>query len=314
MLYLKPTPDISIIVPVYNESGNIQKLYAQLTAVLSGLPYSHEILFVDDGSDDDSFLLMKEIAAKDSGFRGLKFSRNFGHQQAITAGLKHTAGSAVIMMDGDMQHPPALIPGLIEKWKEGFEIVNTIRKDNARISLFKKLSSGLFYVIINKLSTHRIEPASADFRLMDRKVVDAFLGLEEKERFIRGLVNWVGFRSTAIVYESGDRLAGESKYTFRKMLKFALTAVTSFSVKPLRISFYLGTLIAGLGFLYGVYAIYMAVIGAAVPGWTSILISVLFLGGVQLISIGLLGEYIGRIFNEVKNRPLYLITEDTRQS
>ena len=218
------------------------------------------------------------------------------------------------MMDADMQHPPELVENLMKKFDEGYDIVNTIRKSTERTGLLKRITSGFFYKLMNRLSDVTIEPAAADFRLMSRRTVDAFLKLKEKDRFTRGLVSWLGFRQAKIFYDAPSRLSGESKYTFRKMFHFAIDGLTSFSAKPLRISFYAGIIFSMLGLLYASFAVYENIIGHTVPGWTSILVSVLIIGGIQLISIGIIGEYLARVFHEAKDRPLYFVKEDTEKN
>lgn len=302
----------SVVIPVFNEEGNIADLYESLAEVLKPIGATYEILFVDDGSADRSFEIIKELAGKDSHVRGLSLSRNFGHQVALTAGLEESRGDAVIMMDGDMQHPPELLAELIRKYQEGYDIVNTVRNTTQGVGLVKRLTSKVFYKVLNYLSDVPIESGSADFRLMNRRTVNALLRLKEKDRFTRGLVGWMGFRQTQIYYDAGSRKTGESKYTRRKMFHFAVDGLTSFSAKPLRISFYAGLLCSVLGLFYAVYAVVENLRGHTVPGWTSILVSVLIIGGAQLISIGIVGEYLARVFSEAKDRPLYFIKEDTR--
>ena len=271
---------------------------------------SHEIVFIDDGSSDGSFEVIKAIHARNACVRGFSFSRNFGHQTALFAGLAKSRGELVISMDGDMQHPPEMIPALIEKYREGYDIVNTKRIDAKDSSWFKKLSSRWYYKIINALSDVPIEPAAADFRLMNRKAVEALNRLPETHRFTRGLVGWMGFRQAIIPYQAAARHAGASKYTFFKMLRFGLDGIVSFSVKPLRIAFYTGVFVSMASLLYAIYAVVQHFRGATVEGWTSILLSVLFIGGVTLLSLGVIGEYIARIFNEVRRRPMYFFKDE----
>ena len=302
----------SIVIPVYNEEGNIEALHQALSEWLRSIDGTHEIIFVDDGSADRSFEIIKKISSVDETVRGISLSRNFGHQVALTAGLEHSRGDAVIMMDADMQHPPEIIKELLKKYHEGYDIVNTVRNRTQGEGFFKRLTSKTFYKLMNWLSDVPIEPAAADFRLMSRKTVNAFLSLKEKSRFTRGLISWMGFRQAKVYYHAAARKSGESKYTFKKMFRFAVDGLTSFSAKPLRISFYAGLLFSTLGLLYAVYAVIENLRGQTVPGWTSILVSVLIIGGMQLISIGIIGEYLARVFSEAKNRPLYFIKEDTK--
>jgi polyisoprenyl-phosphate glycosyltransferase len=307
------TVSYSIVIPVFNEEGNIEALYQSLKRTFQQIGVSYEIIFSDDGSSDNSFAIVRRIAQNDSLVRGISLSRNFGHQIALAAGLEHAqASEAVIMMDADMQHPPEMIPEMLKKYNEGFDIVNTIRKTTDGEGFLKKLTSKTFYKLLNRLSEVPIESAAADFRLMNRKTVDAFLRLKEKDRFTRGLISWMGFRQAKIFYDAPARNSGESKYTVKKMIRFAIAGLTSFSAKPLRISFYAGLLFATLGLLYAVFAVIENIRGNTVEGWTSILVSVLIIGGVQLISIGIIGEYLARVFSEAKDRPLYFIKEDTK--
>jgi polyisoprenyl-phosphate glycosyltransferase len=304
--------DLSIVIPCYNEEKNIRKLYDELKLVLTGLKYSFEIIFADDGSRDETFAQIRSLHEQDSHVNGISLSRNFGHQIALYAGMSNATGNIVITMDGDLQHPPAIIAELLQKYEEGYDIVNTRRIDPKDIGAFKKLSSSFFYKLMNTMSDVRIEPASADFRLMNRKAVDAFLQIPERDRFTRGLVSWMGFRQAVIDYHAAPRFAGKSKYTLRKMMRFASAGITSFSSKPLRISFYFGLIIFFLGLGYAIYAIIAHFLGKTVSGWTSIMVSVLIIGGVQLLSIGIIGEYIAKIFHESKARPMFFIKDKTR--
>ncbi len=301
---------ISIVLPAYSEEDNIQPLCAEIIRQLEGRA-DFEILFVDDGSRDRTFERIEELAGSDARVKGIRLSRNFGHQTALLAGLNEATGDQVIMMDADGQHPPAMIPRLIEKLEEGFDVVNTTRIDPGGTGLLKKVSSRWFYRIFNALSDTRIEPASADFRIMNRKALDAFLSIEEHDRFTRGLVSWMGFRQTHLPYRAEPRTRGKSKYSLRRMGLFAFDGVTSFSSKPLRISMIIGLITILGGFAYMVYAVVMYLQGHTNPGWTSLLITVLLIGGVQLFSIGILGEYLGRIFHEAKRRPHYFIEKRT---
>ena len=301
---------LSIVIPVYNEEKNLALLYQALIKVLSKLDYQYEILFVDDGSMDKSCTIIRSLHKRDSFVKGLSLSKNFGHQIALLAGLQHAKGEIVITMDGDLQHPPEIIPLLVEKYHQGYDIVNTRRTDPKEIGTFKKWSSKLYYQMINYLSDVKIEPAAADFRLMSRKAVDAYLQFPERDRFTRGLVSWMGFQQTIIDYQAEIRRFGQSKFTLRKMIRFGLNGITSFSSKPLRISFYLGLFLSLVSLLYGIYAIFRFITGETIPGWTSLLLTVLIIGGAILINLGIIGEYIARIFNEVKARPLYFLKEE----
>ena len=303
---------LSIVLPSYHEEDNIRYMYQEILKHVSQSA-SLEIIFVDDGSRDQTFEKIKELAMEDQRVRGIRLSRNFGHQTALLAGLKEAEGELVIMMDADGQHPPALIPDLLKKMDEGYDIVNTIRKETEGSGLLKKASSRWFYWVFNALSDVKIEPSAADFRIMNRKALEAFLSIDEQDRFTRGLVTWIGFKQAYIDYIAKKRQAGSSKYTFRRMRIFAVDGVTSFSARPLRMSTTLGFVTMFAGILYAVYAIIMKLLGNTNPGWTSLLLTILFLGGIQLISIGILGEYLARIYNETKRRPHFFIQERTRE-
>ena len=306
-------PQLSIVVPVYNEAANLEVLFASLHAVLEEEGYNYEVIFIDDGSTDGTFEVVKQLHERNAAVKGYSFSRNFGHQTALFAGLSKSTGEVVISMDGDMQHPPEFIPALLKKYEEGYDIVNTKRLDAESTGLFKKLSSRWYYKMLNALSDVPIEPAAADFRLMNRKSVEALNSLPETHRFTRGLVGWMGFKQAIIPYQAAPRHAGSSKYTFFKMLRFGLDGIVSFSVKPLRIAFYTGVMVSIAALLYAIYAIVQHILGSTVEGWTSILVSVLFIGGVTLLSLGVIGEYIARIFNEVRRRPMYFFKDQTNE-
>jgi dolichol-phosphate mannosyltransferase len=301
---------LSVVIPVYNETANIDLLTLELQAVLEKLVTDYEIIFVDDGSMDETFTLIKTISAMNPRVKGISLSRNFGHQVALHAGLERSSGDVTITMDGDLQHPPGVIPELLAKHQQGYHVVNTIREETKGVSLFKKLTSALFYKMINAFSDLHIHAASADFRLMDRKFLDAFLLLTERDRFTRGLVSWLGFKQAFIPYTSPSRKHGKSKFTFRKMFRFALDGITSFSARPLRFSLYVGLFVFVTGIVYACYALYEYFHDQTVRGWASLLITVLILGGIQLFTIGVIGEYLARVFNEAKHRPLYLVKEE----
>ncbi len=300
---------ISVIIPLLNEEGNINNLIEKLVKTLK--PYSnYEIIFIDDGSKDKTLKKIKDGIKKNKKIRYISFSRNFGHQNALRAGLDYAKGDCIVMMDGDMQHPPELIPQLVSKWLKGYEIINTSRKDVKSISLYKRKTSSLFYKIINNFSDINIDQGAADFRLIDRKVVEILKTIREDNVFMRGMISWLGFKQISISYEPQERYSGTSKYTLKKMVALALSGITSFSTKPLQISTMVGYLMALMAFLYGIYAIYMKIFtNNNLPGWTSVLITVLFIGGIQMIMLGIVGEYIGRIFIESKKRPNYIIKE-----
>ena len=301
---------ISFVVPVFNEEENIREFHRRLTQVMAPLPYDYEILFIDDGSKDRTSQLIRELAEKDPHVQGYVFARNFGHQLALTCGLDQSTGDAVISMDGDLQHPPEMVPELLKKWEEGYEIVQTVRKATEDATWFKNITSRLYYKLINSMSEVRVTPGGSDFRLMDRKAVDALNRFRERARVIRGMVNNLGFRYTTLEFVAPPRFAGHSKFSLRKMLRFALDGITAFSRVPLRLALYVGC-IAGLGSILLIgHVIYVKyIIQDAVPGWTTLAAAEFFLGGVELIGIGIVGEYVGRIFDEVKQRPLYIIRE-----
>jgi len=300
---------LSVVIPFYNESESIIALYDSLMKVLCD--YSYEVIFVDDGSIDDTLDKIKEISSQHPQIKYLSFSRNFGHQNALKAGLDSAKGDCVISMDADLQHPPSIITKLVDKWQEGFDVVYTIRKDNKKTGFLKKLSSALFYRLIKSFSNTKIPKGAADFRLLDKKVIEEIKTIKENYLFIRGLISWMGFEQTQIEYTSQERYAGKTKYSFRKMWKFAFSGITSFSTKPLQISTIIGFVIAFAAFIYGIYAIIASLFTdiKIEAGWTSLVVSVLFIGGLQLIMIGIIGEYLGKMFIENKRRPNYIIKE-----
>ena len=305
---------LTVVIPVYNEEENLQPLARTLMEVLAGQP-AFTILFVDDGSGDGSLALLKKMAAQDKHIAYLSLSRNFGHQAALRAGLEVAQGDCVVTMDGDFQHPPELIPSMIEAYRKGFDIVATRRLDAAPdgdkgLAPGKRLGSRLFYALMKVLGDVKIEPGSADFRLLSRRAVKALLSMPERTLFLRGAVPWIGFPSTELSYRPGNRRSGSSKYSFSAMLSFALDGITSFSVKPLRLASMFGCLISAAGFLYALYALIVRLFtDKTVEGWTSLLISVLIIGGIQLIFMGIIGEYLGKLFLEAKHRPHYLVKE-----
>jgi len=303
---------ISIVVPAYNEECNLP-LLSQKIAEIMGDSYTYELIIIDDGSRDATLPLLRELHASNSSVHYLSFSRNFGHQSALKAGIDAALGDCVISMDADMQHPPELIPLMIEKWKEGFDIVHTQRRDSASAGFFKRRSSHLFYAFMNSVSDIRIEEGTADFRLLDRRVAQLISGSSEYNLFLRGFISWIGFRQIHLPYEPAPRFSGTSKYTLRKMINLAINGITSFSIKPLRIATFLGLIISILAFLYAFYAIFIYLFTTrAIAGWTSVLVSILFIGGLQLFVMGIIGEYIGKILLQSKQRPDYIIAESSR--
>ena len=301
----------SIVVPVFNEQGNLPELTAQLVNVLENrLKISYEIIFIDDGSEDRSWEIIEGLKKENFNVRGIRFSRNFGHQYALKAGIDNADGDAVVTMDADLQHPPELIIDFYEKWKSGYKVVQGIRKDTKGAGLFKRFSSSLYYRLINFISDVKIITGSSDMRLIDRQVADEVIRMKEGHLCLRGIIPWLGFEESTVDYVAPDRYSGETKFTFRKMFRFAVDGIMSFSIKPLRLSILAGFVISLVAFAYIIFALVASLVyKMAIPGWTSILVSVLFLGGMQLISIGILGEYVGKIFIENKRRENYIIKE-----
>jgi len=300
-------PHISVVVPVYNEEENLPELQRRLACTLA--PYEYDVLFIDDGSRDASLALLLAFHKENPRMKALSFSRNFGHQVAISAGIDHAGGDAVILMDGDLQDPPEVLPQFIEKWKEGFEVVYAVRR-RRKENLLKRLAYAAFYRILRKVSYLSIPLDSGDFCLMDRKVADVVRGLPERTRFVRGLRTWAGYRQTGLEYERDKRYAGKPKYTFGKLLKLAYDGIVAFSDIPLRLAIYLGLGSAAAAFLGGLLVVYEKVTNnVPVVGWTSTIVTLLFLGGMILTTLGIIGEYISRIYEEVKHRPLYIIRE-----
>jgi polyisoprenyl-phosphate glycosyltransferase len=307
---VKDHESLSVVVPVYNEADNLRPLYEAVTGQLDRLGLPYELIFVNDGSHDPSLALLRRLSAQDPRVKVVSLSRNFGHQSSISAGMDHAAGEAVIVMDADLQHPPELIPEMVARWREGYQVVYTVREDSHDAGLFKRWTSSTFYKCINAVSEVSIVPGAADFRLMDRAVVDCLVAMPERSRFLRGMVSWVGFRQIGLPYVAQPRHAGSSKYSIRKMLSLAVQGLTSFSSLPLRFSAYIGFIAAVSGIPYAIWAVYAKLFtDQAVPGWASLMVAVLFLGGVQLMSIGIIGEYVGRVYTEVKGRPLYIADE-----
>ncbi|MBP2634688.1 MAG: glycosyl transferase family 2 [Firmicutes bacterium] len=306
---------ISIVVPVYNEQENVALFYREICKHMETTGYLFELIFVDDGSRDDTARILKKLSQQDARVRTIILARNFGHQIALTCGLDHAGGDAVITMDGDMQHPPAMLPYLIKQWENGFEIVQTIRKDTQGVSWFKAFTSRLFYKTINAISNINIDEGGSDFRLLDRKAVDTFKNFKEKARFIRGIISAMGYKRIQIEFVAPERFAGKSKFSVRKMLNFALDGITAYSRLPLRLAFYMGLLSGLLSLLLTIDVVYTKWFTTeAVPGWATIAASVLLLGGLQLMGLGIIGEYIGRIFEEVKKRPLYWVQDELKSS
>lgn len=303
-------PTFSIVAPNFNESQTIPEFYRRVCATMDALGEPWELVWVDDGSTDDSADKIRLIATQDPRVRKVIFARNFGHQIAVTAGLDYSRGQAVIIMDSDLQDPPEVIPELIAKWREGFEVVYAIRTEREGETWFKLFTASLFYRLIYRITDVKIPLDTGDFRLLDRKVVNVLNQMRERHRFLRGMSVWVGFRQTGVPYRRAARYAGETKYPLKKMIKFASDAITGFSYFPLQLATYLGFFCASLSILAIPVVIALRLAGSqAFFGQASTLIATLFLGGVQLISLGILGEYIGRLYDQVKGRPLYIVRE-----
>jgi polyisoprenyl-phosphate glycosyltransferase len=300
---------VSVVVPVWNERGNLPLLIEQVEAVFATLPYKLSFIFVEDSSTDGTLDYIKQQAAAHSHIFYVSLTKSFGHQNALKAGLDRADTDAVIMMDGDLQHPPALIPELLAHWENGYDIVYTIRNDHQEIPLLKKRTSNLFYDVINNLSDIELEQGAADFRLMDKKVVNVFRTFTESDIFMRGLVKWMGFPQIGIEYTSALRFQGESKYTLKKMLRFALQGITSFSTRPLYIAAYLGLFFSLFSLLFIPYIIYSYFFGTMVSGWASVIAAIAFFGGLQLMILGIIGMYLGKLFMQSKQRPHYIVKE-----
>ena len=298
---------ISVVIPVYNEDGNIVNTASKILGVFESIQYDLELIFIDDGSRDTTLEKIQALSEKYQQISFIQLSRNFGHQNALKAGYDFANGDCIISMDGDMQHPPELIGSMIQKWEEGFDIVSTQRTYPKSTGAFKKNGSDLFYKIINVLSDTKIEKGSSDFRLIDKSVAKTLSGLQENGIFMRGLINWLGFKSTCISFNANKRFAGESKYPFKKMLKFAVEGITAFSVKPLYMAVYLGFAFSTLSILYIPFVIYEHYLGKDVAGWATVVVSIVFFGGLQLIILGIIGIYIGKLFIQSKQRPNYII-------
>jgi glycosyltransferase involved in cell wall biosynthesis len=300
----------SIVAPIFNEIDNLPELYRRVRDVMESSNEAWELLLVDDGSTDGSTDKIRELTAADERVRPVIFARNFGHQIAVTAGLDYARGDAIVIIDADLQDPPEVILELAEKWREGYEVVYAVRAEREGESWFKKLTASLFYRIIFRITDVNIPLDAGDFRLLDRKVVNVMNSMRERHRFLRGMAAWVGFKQIGVEYRRAARYAGETKYPFRKMLRLALNAVTSFSYFPLQVATYIGFISASLAILAIPVVAILRMIGSRFfGGQATTLISVLFLGGVQLISLGILGEYIGRLYDEAKGRPLYIVRE-----
>ena len=303
-------PTYSIVVPAHDEERVIEELAARVAAVMEQLDGDAEAILVDDGSRDSTYERMLAVAHADSRFRVIRLSRNFGHQTALTAGVDYSTGDAVIVLDADLQDPPEVVLELAARWREGYDVVYAVRDLRAGETRFKRATAAAFYRAFNRISEVKVPVDVGDFRLVDRRVLDVFMQMRESNRFVRGMFSWIGLRQTGVLYRRDERFSGETKYPLRKMLRFAATGVISFSAAPLRAALNLGFLVSFVAFALGIWSLIVKATGFYnVPGWTSIVVVTTFIGGIQLIVLGVIGEYIGDIHAEVKRRPLYVIDE-----
>lgn len=300
---------VAFLIPVCNEENNIPVLLSSLRNEMQHSGYVYSFNFVDDGSSDNTLAVLKEIAASHTDVFYISLSRNFGHQNALKAGIDQVEADCTIMMDADLQHPPSFVPLLLAKWEEGNDIVYTIRKDHREIAMMKRKTSSLFYQVINNLSDIELEEGTADFRLLDRKVMNVLRNLNESDIFLRGLVKWMGFTQSGIEYTPGIRTEGKTKYTIKRMIRFALQGITSFSIKPLYIAVYLGFLFSLVALLYLPYVFYSYYFGHTISGWASLIATIAFFAGIQLMILGIIGIYIGKLFMQSKQRPHYIVKE-----
>ena len=302
--------ELSVIIPIFNEAGNIPLLYERLTKAVTGLVPNYEFIFVNDGSRDESIALVRELAGKDPYVRYIDLSRNFGHQVAVTAGLEFCQGKAAVIIDADLQDPPELIPDLYARMKEGFEVVYARRKERKGEGFLKKITARIFYRLLSRITQIDIPLDTGDFRIIDRKVINALKAMPEQHRFLRGQISWVGFRQTFLDYDRDERFAGKTGYTWGKMVRLAIDGITSFSDFPLKFATYAGFFVSGIAFLLIIYALYSRfILQDYEKGWASEIISILFIGGIQLIGIGVIGEYIARISSNTRQRPLFIVNE-----
>ena len=308
-----PRPEVSLVIPIYNEEEVLPQLDKRLSEMLDVLGVDSEVVFVDDGSKDRSLELLRAMVAREPRYRALSFSRNFGHQRAITCGMDATRGKAVVVMDADLQDPPEVVVEMLAKWREGFDVVYGRRRSRKGETWFKLVTAKIFYRLFAAMIPIEVPLDAGDFRLMSRRVIVAMHELRETHRFVRGLVAWVGFKQAAVEYDRSARAAGETKYPLRKMLAFAFDGIASFSIFPLRLATYIGLVVGFASIVYGMSAIFAHfALNATVPGWTTTVVLVSFLFSVQLLVTGVLGEYIGRIYEQVKGRPLYIVGEHIR--
>jgi len=298
---------ICIIIPVFNEEGNLHAIVTAIKKEFEQLIYQYYVLFVDDGSTDNTLKIVQGLSEQDSNIKFISFSKNSGHQAALKAGIDHSDADCTISMDGDMQHPPSLIGDMLSKWENGYEVVYTIRHEQKELSFIKRTTSSLFYWLLSSLSSIDLEKGSADFRLLDRKVINELKLLKENDIFLRGIVKWIGFKQIAIEYTPKERHSGDSKYSYKKMLRLALQGITSFSTKPLYVATYIGFFFSIASLVYIPYAAYSYWFGYTVSGWVSLIVTVAFFGGLQLMILGIIGLYLGKLFMQSKGRPMYII-------
>jgi len=306
---MSSTPTLSVVIPVYNEEMNIGKLYQRLCNALEPLKTDWEVVYVNDGSKDRSLSILKGLSESDNHVKYIDFSRNFGHQLAITAGIEHAKGEWIVIMDGDGQDPPELIPDLLNKAKEGFEVVYARRRKRDGENFLKKFTARMFYRLLAKITSIEIPVDTGDFRIIHRKIQRILSKMPEQHKYIRGQISWIGFNQTFLEYDREERMGGATKFTYRKMMRFALDGISSFSTWPLKVATISGFLVSAVAFVLIIYSLYQKFFGTTEPGWTSLHISVLFLGGIQLIGIGMLGEYLGRVSDNVKSRPHYIVRD-----
>ena len=310
---MRQSKSVSIVVPVFNEQDNLETFYVEIIKYMEPLDCKFDLLFIDDGSTDATPFILDRLVKEDPRVRAIIFARNYGHQRALTCGLDYAEGDAVITMDGDMQHPPELLPLLIAKWEEGFDVVQTIRVSTDGASWIKKFTSDMFYKMMNVISNVKVATGGSDFRLLDKKVVQSFRLFRERARFIRGMISSIGYKQTRVEFVAPKRFAGISKFSLGKMLHFALDGNTAYSKTPLRFAFYIGIIFGVLSLFLILYVVSIKLFTYnAVPGWATLSASIFLFGGLQLVGMGIIGEYVGRIFEEVKQRPLYLIQADLR--
>lgn len=314
----EPNPVLSVVVPLFNEAGNVFPLLERITSIVDALGVTYEIVLVNDGSRDATVAEIRQVMARQGNVVLIDLSRNFGHQLAATAGIEISRGDAVVLMDGDLQDPPELIAEFFTKWREGYDVVYAVRRTRKGESAFKILTAQVFYRVIKRLTNVAIPVDTGDFRLMSRRVVNALNESPERHRFLRGMVSWVGFNQIGVEYDRDERNAGITKYPFSKMFRFAIDGITSFSDVPLRFVSYFGFISSLVAFLYAIIVVAFKLFSLNPPaytkGWASTIVAIMFLGGVQLIGLGILGEYVGRIYEQVKGRPLYLVREISRSS